>query len=117
MLDTETTGTRSDAEVIQFAVLHPSRTTVLEACVRPQGDVPAEVTAIHGLIEEMLRDAPSYDVVHRTLEPLLTGKRVMCFNAAFDACLLRHTADDPPRATCAATTFPPGVPRRSQEGV
>jgi len=92
LLDTETTGTGAAAEVIQVAVLHPSGTTLFEACARPEGAVPPAAQAIHGLSAALLTPALPFHELHRPLSLLLSGRRVVCFNAAFDARLLRQTA-------------------------
>src|SRR5687768_2243975 len=54
VLDTETSGVNRDAEVVQVAVVHPSGTTLFDACVRPVGPVPAAAAAIHGLRDDVL---------------------------------------------------------------
>ena len=92
VLDTETSGVSREAEVVQVAVVHPSGTTLFEACFRPAGPVPAAAAAIHGLTDEVLEEALPYDAVHHPLRVLLEGRRVVCFNAAFDARLLAQTA-------------------------
>ena len=92
LLDTETTGTGPAAEVVQVAVLHPSGATLFEACAHPQSAVPAAAAAIHGLTDDLLRAALPYNAVHRVLALLLAGRRVVAFNAAFDARVLSQTA-------------------------
>ena len=92
LLDTETTGTRGNAEVVQVAVVHPSGSTLFEACVRPQEPMPPEAAAIHGLGDELLRGALPFPIIHQALVALLEGKRVVAYNAAFDARLLSQTA-------------------------
>ena len=92
VLDTETTGTRKDAEVVQVAVLHPSGATLLEACARAQLPMPADAAAIHGLTDELLAAALPFDVVYAALSRLVSGKRIVAYNAAFDSRLLAQSA-------------------------
>jgi DNA polymerase-3 subunit epsilon len=44
------------------------------------------------LTDALLAPALAYDAVHRALAALLSGRRVVCFNAAFDARLLAQSA-------------------------
>ncbi|HET7771076.1 MAG TPA: 3'-5' exonuclease [Chloroflexota bacterium] len=92
VLDTETTGLGRDGEVVQVAVVHPSGLALFDACVHPTGPVPAAAAAVHGLTDDLLELAAPYAAVHHALAALLTGRRVVCFNAAFDARLLEQTA-------------------------
>jgi hypothetical protein len=48
-LGTETTGIDGDAEVIEIAIIDIRGYVLLDTLIRPQGDIPAEATAIHGI--------------------------------------------------------------------
>ena len=91
VLDTETTGLGRDAELVLVAVVHPSGQALFDACVRPSGPVPAAAAAVHGLTDDLLALAAPYAAIHPALSALLAGRRVVCFNAAFDARLLQQT--------------------------
>ena len=92
ILDTETTGLDADSEVIEVAVLAPDGTALLDTLVRPRGRVPPDATAIHGITEDMVADAPQYADVRRELAQALDGRTVISYNAAFDSRLLRQSA-------------------------
>lgn len=106
-LDTETTGLHvgDGAALVEVAVVDDDGSVLLNTLVNPGCPVPASATAIHGITDAMVRDAPlAADVVARVLD-LARGQRVVIYNAAFDAqffpgmrevaasvecCMLRH---------------------------
>lgn len=92
ILDTETTGLDDEAEIIQAAVLEPETGASFQALVKPQGSIPAEATAIHGITDAMVSDALSWPEVHKVLAELLAGKLVVIYNASFDVTMLEQTS-------------------------
>jgi len=92
VLDTETTGLGSTAEVVQIAIVGADGTTVLDTLVRPIGLIPPDAVAVHGITNAMVDGAPSYPDVHPTLQAVLSGRLVVCYNAAFDRRILRQSA-------------------------
>ncbi len=59
-LDTETTGLDSSAEIIEIAVVDSGGTTLMNSLVRPLNPIPREASRIHGITEEMTRNAPMW---------------------------------------------------------
>jgi|GEM_PF-756460 DNA polymerase III, epsilon subunit and related 3''-5'' exonucleases len=97
-LDTETTGLRLDdgAALVEVAVVDDDGTVLLNTLVNPGRPIPAAATAIHGITDDMVADAPSAtEVVARVLD-LSRGRTVVIYNAAFDIqffpCLLEVAA-------------------------
>lgn len=91
ILDTETTGLDSGAEIVQVALVNLAGEMVLDTLVKPTRAIPDEVIRIHGITNEMVADAPGFDVVHRQLADLLLGKRVVIYNSDFDTRLIRQS--------------------------
>lgn len=93
-LDSETTGlgrgesATSVPQFVELAVVEhdgtPDGRALLCARVRPTIPVEAEALAVHGLSDDLLRSARSYDLLHPLLDAALSGRRVVVFNAAFD---------------------------------
>jgi DNA polymerase-3 subunit epsilon len=83
-VDTETTGLDSAAEIIEVAVLEPDGTALLETLVKPVDPVPQEATAIHGLANVDLVDAPAWPDVAARLGELMHGRLLIAHNASFD---------------------------------
>ncbi|MEI8124716.1 MAG: exonuclease domain-containing protein, partial [Parachlamydiaceae bacterium] len=62
--DTETTGIRAEKDrVIEIAAYDPMNDRSFERLVNPGCPIPAEATAIHHISNEMVADAPSFDVI------------------------------------------------------
>ncbi len=93
-LDSETTGLGrgegggSVPQFVELAVVEhdgtPDGRVLLCARVRPTIPVEPEALAVHGLTDDVLRSARSYDLLHPLLEAALSGRRVVVYNAAFD---------------------------------
>jgi len=87
-LDTETTGLGERAEIVEIAVLDASGKVLLDTLVRPEGRIPAEVIAIHGIDNRMVADAPRWPEVYPLVVQALAKRTVVVYNAAFDARML-----------------------------
>ncbi len=89
--DTETTGLSKTAEIVEVGVVDVEGKTVLESLVRPRRRIPADVIALHGISNEMVRDAPSWAEVWPEVQLLFQGRRVGIFNADFDLRMMRQS--------------------------
>lgn len=89
--DTETTGLSNTAEIVEVGVVDVEGKTVLESLVRPRRRIPAEVIALHGISNEMVRDAPSWAEVWPKVQLLFQGRRVGIFNAEFDLRMMQQS--------------------------
>lgn len=91
ILDSETTGLRSGAEICQIAVIDTRGQVLLDTLVRPVNGIPAEATAIHGITDEQVTEAPPFTEVALGLWELLRDRRVVVYNASFDARLIHQS--------------------------
>lgn len=95
VVDVETTGTDPEAdEIVSLAVvrLDPDgvETARYATLVRPRRPIPAEATAVHGITDADVADAPALgDVAPPVLEPL-DGAVFAAHNATFDLSMLQH---------------------------
>ena len=74
--DTETTGLGSNAEIVEVGIVDAVGKTVLESLVRPRRRIPSDAIAVHGISNEMVRDAPTWGEVWPQVRQLFTGRRV-----------------------------------------
>ncbi len=94
ILDTETTGVRADAEIVQLSAIRTTGATAFDAYVLPAGEVPAGASAIHGLTRERLMalGARPWIEHHETYATVLaTVDVVLVYNLDYDVRLIRQT--------------------------
>ena len=103
-LDTETTGLdpaqgHGLVEVACIALDGGEIGETWSTLVNPGQLIPKEATAVHGITDEMVRDAPGPAVVAAELERRCAGRTLVFHNAAFDlpflAALLRRGGGPP----------------------
>jgi len=90
ILDTETTGLY-EAEIVEIAVIDTSGNVLLNTLVKPKNGIPEEVTAIHGITNEMVAGAPTWPEVWEQLYSILNGKKVLIYNSDFDIRLMKES--------------------------
>ena len=91
ILDTETTGL-NEAEICQISIIDNSGAVLLDTLVKPISSIPARVTAIHGITNDMVIDAPPWAAVTEQVASILTGRDVIAYNAVFDRKMLHTSA-------------------------
>jgi DNA polymerase-3 subunit epsilon len=91
-LDTETTGLGSTDEVIELGIVDMDGTVLLSTLVRPTIPIPAEATAIHGITNEMVADAPTIADLHEQLQALMADRLVVIYNADYDLRMLKQSS-------------------------
>ncbi|MBO1563422.1 3'-5' exonuclease [Yersinia pseudotuberculosis] len=92
ILDTETTGLGNDAEIIEISIIDCTGKILLDTLVKPLKAIPAEVTAIHGITNEMVADAPTWRDIHYQFMTLTNARTLLIYNALFDSRLIFQTA-------------------------
>lgn len=92
VLDTETTGLE-DAEVVEIAIASSQGTSLLNTLVKPTIPIPEGAIAIHGITDEMVRDAPSFCEVYPQIVAALASKELLIYNANFDIRILRRCCE------------------------
>jgi DNA polymerase III epsilon subunit-like protein len=92
VLDTETTGLH-DGEIVQIAIADYSGKVLLDTLVKPVQGIPAEATRIHGITEEMVKDAPGWGEVVSQVENILKGRMVVVYNAVYDRKMMHLSSE------------------------
>jgi DNA polymerase-3 subunit epsilon len=90
--DTETTGLGEEDEIIQWAVCDSDGTVLGQSYIKPTVPVSDGARDIHGIGDELLADAPTFDQVWPTLWSLIEGKLVVIYNESFDRRMLYQSA-------------------------
>lgn len=93
ILDTETTGLGHHHQVIEICILDRYGNCLLDTYVKPKRKMGQynQAVAIHGITNEMLENAPTWDKIHQQVCEILQGKMVLAYNAPFDLRLLEQT--------------------------
>lgn len=91
-LDTETTGLDPDDEVVDIAIVAFDGTILVDSLIKPNKHIPADASAIHGITDEMIKNAPSWEKAWPKIEQVLSGKHVAIYNAEFDIRLIRQSS-------------------------
>ena len=92
VLDTETTGLHQ-GEIVQIAIVDRWGKTLLDTLVKPVGDIPEEATQIHGITNEMVKDAPTWDFLQLRVAALVSGKDLIVYNAKYDRKMMHQSAE------------------------
>lgn len=90
ILDTETTGLGADAEIVEIALIDVSGGVLLNSLVRPRLPIPAAVSAIHGITDDMVATAPTFEALRERIEDILLYANVIAWNVAFDLRMRRQ---------------------------
>lgn len=93
ILDVETTGLEHDAQIVELCILDSAGTPLLNSLIKPSISVPAEATAIHGISDADLINAPTWPAIHAEVCRILTNRPVLAYNADFDKMRLLHMAE------------------------
>ena len=92
VLDTETTGLGSDAEIVQIGIVDAEGATVMNQLVKPSQPIPRGATRIHGISDADVADAPAFMRLYIRLSSLLAGEVVVGYNMDFDWRMLQQNA-------------------------
>jgi DNA polymerase III subunit epsilon len=89
VVDVETTGMRARAgdRVTEVAIVHVdgARTEVaMESLVNPGIPIPPFITALTGIGDELVRDAPAFEALADEILDALAGRVFVAHNARFD---------------------------------
>lgn len=92
VLDTETTGLGAADEIVQIAILDGDGDAILNQLIKPTIPIPPVASAVHGIHDREVSDAPSFKDIYIRLSALLAGQVVIAYNMDFDWRLLEQTA-------------------------
>jgi DNA polymerase III epsilon subunit-like protein len=84
-IDTETTGFGADThEIVEIAVVGRAGKVLLNTLVNPRRTIPYYATAVHGITDDMVCDAPTLRQLWPDVKHLVRGSHAVIYNAAFD---------------------------------
>ncbi|RRJ54851.1 3'-5' exonuclease [Paenibacillus oralis] len=91
ILDTETTDL--NGEIIEIGIMDRSGQTVFHSLIKPILPVvdDSEATAIHGITDDHLEDAPRWSDVWDQVLSVLNNKLILSYNADFDKTMVANS--------------------------
>ena len=99
VLDTETTGLdATNDRVISIGAVRVHgkriyRGVAFDRLVNPARSIPRRSSAVHGITDAMVRDAPNFDQVFSDFMPMMRHVVVVGHNVAFDLAMLRRECE------------------------
>lgn len=91
IIDTETTGLGSNAQIIELAIIDHLGKTIFDQRFKPTVDIEPRAEEIHGISMDDLLDKPSWPDKVEEIKKILLSKPVVIFNADFDLGMLAST--------------------------
>lgn len=91
-LDTETTGLSGMHEICEIAIVDVKGEVLINTLVRPTCRIDFNTSQIHGITDEMVKDAPTFGDLLPRLEQILRGREVVVYNVEFDEGKLERSA-------------------------
>lgn len=92
ILDTETSGLHGSAEIVQIGIIDVTGRVLLDTLVKPTRAIPRDASAIHGITDAMVKDAPTFADLAPQLREFLSGATVVIYNADFDIRMMEQSA-------------------------
>lgn len=84
ILDTETTGLDFDDEICQIAIIDSDGNILMNELVKPKKRIPLKAIDIHGIDNEMVANAHTFDELRPRIIQTLIGRDVIVYNASYD---------------------------------
>jgi len=92
ILDTETTGLTSTAEIVEISIINMQGDPLLDTLVKPKGKIPIDAYEIHGIGSVTVKYASIWpDLDGRVSDIIQQASRVVIYNAGYDTRLMRQT--------------------------
>ncbi len=107
-IDIETTGTRATRDrITEIAALKVVDGDVVDrfvCLIHPQTSVPAHISQLTGIYDDMLANAPTFSDIAEKLLAWLGSACLVAHNARFDASFLRNALQDAYTRRCPRIT-------------
>lgn len=92
VLDTETTGVSKRDQVVQIGIVDKHGAVVLDTLVKSTVPISAGASAVNGITNSMLHDAPDFMDLYTALSAKLAGSHIIAYNMGFDWRMLSQSA-------------------------
>jgi len=90
-IDTETTGTGPNDSIIEVSVIDHDGGVLVDSLVKPVGKISPGARAVHGITNDMIKDAPGWESVWTQVEAAITNRVIGIYNVDFDLRMMRQS--------------------------
>ncbi|MEJ2601029.1 MAG: 3'-5' exonuclease [Anaerolineales bacterium] len=90
-IDTETTGLNQRAEIVEISIVDYDGKTLFDNLVHPRSPIPPDVIRLHGIDNDMVKDAPGWDQVWPQVESILRERYTGIYNLEFDVRMMKQS--------------------------
>lgn len=91
--DTETTGLETDSAIVSIGIINARGEVLLDTLINPCMPIPAAATDIHGITNEMVQAAPTFEAVYPAIRAALLNQRWVIYNHDYDVGRLDYECD------------------------
>ena len=84
-LDSETTGLSPSAKMVELAIIDDNGNALINTLLNPGMPIPNDAYAVHGISDEMVKDAPTLEQIEPEIIRIVGEKPVVIYNAKFDS--------------------------------
>lgn len=88
--DTETTGLEDDAKIVSIGAVDQDGQVLLDTLINPGVPIPPRATAIHGVTDAMVENAPTFAEAYPLIRRALHRRRWVIYNAGYDVPRLEY---------------------------
>ncbi len=93
-LDTETTGVGLYDLVIEVGIVDLAGSVLFSGLINPERAIPEDAIKIHGITDEMVREAPTMKSTWPEIESILRDRAIGIYNAEFDFRLMKQSVEN-----------------------
>ena len=93
-LDTETTGVGPYDLVIEVGIVDLAGNILFSGLINPERGIPEDAIKIHGITDEMVREAPTMKSAWLEIEAILRDRAIGIYNAEFDFRLMKQSVEN-----------------------
>jgi len=106
-LDTETTGLNPfpASDIVEVGIVGETGTSVFHSLCKPEHPIPVAATAIHGITDLMVAQAPTSDIVRQQVLDLVRGHDLVIYNASYDCQYFPGIAEEARSIQCCMDRF------------
>jgi len=93
IFDTETTGLDANlSRMVSFAAITLQGEVLLDTLINPEQIISDDATEIHGITNQMVRNAPTYNEVAPLIHAAIHRRPWLVYNLSFDVSFVREMA-------------------------